>query len=164
MIHAMKRSQMGRIHTAMTRQRIVRQGLASACLWLASERALAQDANPSSGANQTAFNPMEAPQLWTTSGLLIFGILSFAGQLILLARVNNLSADDIIRNTSITIVIVMAAILIVTGYNAQQTAQAFGLFGTIIGYLLGRSAGRRDPQSAGGRDPQREDRADESQG
>ena len=73
-----------------------------------------------------------------------FGLVVLAGQFILLRRVPSLSADDIVKNCSISIVIVGAIILIVAGYDSQQTAQAFGLFGTIIGYLLGRSSARRD--------------------
>jgi hypothetical protein len=70
------------------------------------------------------------------------------GQMSLLKKLENITADDIVRNCSITIVIISATLLIVAGYNSQQTAQAFGLFGTLIGYLLGRSAGRREERRA----------------
>jgi hypothetical protein len=104
-----------------------------------SLRAYAQQ-NPSDGSNLIAFNPIESMQFWLTLIVIICGLGIFAGQLLLLRSVNNLTADEIVRNCAITIVIIFATILIVAGYNSQQTAQAFGLFGTLIGYLLGRSS------------------------
>jgi hypothetical protein len=119
-------------------------------LCLRSGNAVAQPAvsgtpNPPTGANVAAiFNPITSFQFWLTIMIVLGGILFFSGQMSLLKKIENLTADDIVRNCSITIVIISATLLIVAGYNSQQTAQAFGLFGTIIGYLLGRSAGRRE--------------------
>jgi len=135
----------------------------SAWLWLAAaadartQQPAQGDQNPSSGANLQIFNPLESYQIWLTGGIIVSGLLFFAGQIALLRRVRDVSADDVVRNCSITIVIIAATVLIVAGYNSQQTAQAFGLFGTIIGYLLGRSAGSRDrprerPPEEGGDD------------
>jgi hypothetical protein len=103
--------------------------------------------NPAIGRNiEQIFNPITSFQFWLTAMIVVGGALFFIGQMSLLRRIENITADDIVRNCSITIVIISATLLIVAGYNSQQTAQAFGLFGTIIGYLLGRSAGRREQQ------------------
>src|SRR5579863_6626862 len=104
----------------------------------------ASDRNPSDGSNLCVFNPIANPQFWLTLLILVCGLIFFAGQIYLLRTVPSISADDVVRNSSITIVVIVSTILIVAGYNSQQTAQAFGLFGTIIGYLLGRSAGRAE--------------------
>jgi hypothetical protein len=137
----------------MKLQRVCDQALVLGSLCLATGRALAQqvnnndDQNAAHGSNLAIFNPIENSQFWLTIATVLAGIVFFGGQLFLLRGIKNLTADDIVRNCSITIVIISATVLIVAGYNSQQTAQAFGLFGTIIGYLLGRSAGRRDPKS-----------------
>jgi hypothetical protein len=101
--------------------------------------------NPPQGGNLSGpFNPLSSMQFWLCALTVGFGLIVLAGQFYLLRRVQSLSADDIVKNCSISIVIVGAMILIIAGYDSQQTAQAFGLFGTIIGYLLGRSSARRD--------------------
>lgn len=111
--------------------------------------ALAQEKIPEGmenqpGSNLEIFNPLTSFNI-VACGLCVFvGIVVFAGQFYLLHRSQNVTPDDIVRNCTITLVIIGALILIVAGYNSQQTAQAFGLFGTVIGYLLGRSAGRAE--------------------
>jgi hypothetical protein len=96
------------------------------------------------GSNLDVFNPIYSKAFQLSVILLITGVVFFFGQIYLLRRVTNITSDDVIKNCSITIVVIAAAFLIVAGYNSQQTAQAFGLFGTLIGYLLGRSAGRNE--------------------
>ena len=46
--------------------------------------------------------------------------------------------------------------LITCGYNNEQIAPAFGLFGTIVGYMLGRFA---QPQPSSEAPPQAPDKA-----
>lgn len=124
--------------------------LATACLAPPLTSAYAQThleppPNPSIGDNLTgAFNPITSPQFFVCGLTIGFGLIVLFVQYSLLRRVNHLSADDVLKNFSILIVIVGASVLVIAGYNSQQTAQAFGLFGTIIGYLLGRSAGRKE--------------------
>lgn len=151
-----KRSRYPHSLAVMELRRILSACLVYSLLWAAaSMQAFAQqgvvpnDQNPPQGANLGVFNPLEQSQFWLTGAVIGSGLLFFAGQMFLLRGIRDLTADDIVRNCSITIVIVAATVLIVAGYNSQQTAQAFGLFGTIIGYLLGRSAGRRDPAQEG---------------
>lgn len=100
------------------------------------------------GQNQVAFTPITPLQVWVLVIVSTAGVLVFIGQFFLLHRVSPISSDDIVKNCTITLVILGALVLIVAGYNSQQTAQAFGLFGTIVGYLLGRSAGKGDIAAA----------------
>jgi Na+/proline symporter len=105
------------------------------------------DMNPARGGNLAgAYNPVDSLQFWLCILSVGLGLFVLAGQYMLLRRLTHITSDDIIKNSAITIVIIAAVVLIIAGYNSQQTAQAFGLFGTIIGYLLGRSAGKREAE------------------
>lgn len=94
------------------------------------------------GQNLAVVNPLTSFQMWSCILCVLIGIIVFSGQFYLLRRASNINADDIVKNCTITLVVIGALILIVAGYSSQQTAQAFGLFGTVIGYLLGKSAGK----------------------
>lgn len=52
--------------------------------------------------------------------------------------------EKIVRLVIVVIVVCASLILIAGGYSTNQTAPAFGLFGSIIGYILG-SANRQTP-------------------
>jgi hypothetical protein len=103
--------------------------------------------NPSDGANiNGAMNPLENLQFVLTIVAFLFGFVIVIAQLLSLRRINTLVADDVAKNCAITVVITAALVLIIAGYNSSQIAPAFGLFGTIVGYLLGRSS--RGPQDS----------------
>jgi hypothetical protein len=42
-------------------------------------------------------------------------------------------------------IIVSALILVIAGFSNDQIAPAFGLFGTIVGYMLGRMSSTAQP-------------------
>jgi hypothetical protein len=69
------------------------------------------------------------------------GVLGLAiiGAVILgLRRIHNVRSEDITRPVIVLTVIVGTLILVTAGYSNEQIAPAFGLFGTIVGYMLGR--------------------------
>ena len=106
--------------------------------------------NPAQGDNLPgAINPMENLQFILTVGAFAFGLLVILSQLIALKWVEHLGADDVARNCAISMVVTAALVLIIAGYNSSQIAPAFGLFGTIVGYLLGRSSRRPDAGQQG---------------
>jgi hypothetical protein len=100
-------------------------------------------ANPQ-GQNLDLFNPQSDLQLWLCVLCVFFGSIIFIGQTLLLSKTGNFTSDDVAKSATIILVIVGSLLLIISGYDSQQTAQAFGLFGTIVGYLLGRSAGKKE--------------------
>ena len=53
-------------------------------------------------------------------------------------RTQNHRPEDATRPIIIVTVIIGTLILVTAGYSNEQIAPAFGLFGTIIGYILGR--------------------------
>ncbi|MEX6508819.1 hypothetical protein [Jiella sp. M17.18] len=52
-------------------------------------------------------------------------------------------SDEFSRYYLAIIVVIAALFLMTAGYNENQTAPAFGLLGTILGYIFGKIDGRR---------------------
>lgn len=100
--------------------------------------------NPPGHTQPGPFNPIISLQFGVCCLVVVFGLIVLFGQFWLLRKVPTLTSDDVVKNVTISVVIFGALVLIIVGYDSQQTAQAFGLFGTIVGYLLGRSAGKGD--------------------
>ncbi|MCP3392471.1 hypothetical protein NLM27_27370 [Bradyrhizobium sp. CCGB12] len=78
----------------------------------------------------------------------ILGLAIICALIFTLRKATNARPDDIARPVIILTVITGTLILVTVGYSNEQIAPAFGLFGTIIGYMLGRFA-----QSAAAPDP-----------
>lgn len=70
-------------------------------------------------------------------------ILTFEFILFLCAR-DRVSANDIMRGFSVTLILVGVVALLGIGYDEKQVQPAIALFGTLLGYLLGRGE-RREP-------------------
>jgi hypothetical protein len=76
-------------------------------------------------------------------------IMTFEFVLFLRAR-DRVSASDIIRGFSVILILIGVVALLGIGYDEKQVQPAIALFGTLLGYLLGRGD-RRD--SSGGTPP-----------
>jgi hypothetical protein len=97
--------------------------------------------NPSVGANLTGFFSSKTPyEFWLTCLICIFGLAVIYALLFGLRRSPNTRPEDIARPIIVVTVITGTLMLITVGYNNEQIAPAFGLFGTIVGYMLGRFA------------------------
>ncbi|HET9226066.1 MAG TPA: hypothetical protein VFR31_05335 [Thermoanaerobaculia bacterium] len=70
-------------------------------------------------------------------GILVFGILITAMMAFLLYK--NKSPEFVLRTFSIPLIIIAALFLITVGWSKEQMAPVIGLFGTIAGYILGRT-------------------------
>ncbi|MBK8174916.1 MAG: hypothetical protein IPK66_06540 [Rhodospirillales bacterium] len=69
--------------------------------------------------------------------VLLFGVLILGVQYLLVWR-GSIDQDTAVRITTLTLVVVATLFVITAGFAREQIAPAIGLFGTIIGYLLGR--------------------------
>ena len=78
--------------------------------------------------------------------LLIVGFAAFVMIVLLIVylRVRAFNEELFMRTFTITLIVLAAVFLIVAGYSSQQVAPAFGLLGTIAGYIMGKmDAGSR---------------------
>lgn len=74
--------------------------------------------------------------------VLIFGIIVIASEVFLLR--NNSDEPRMILLVIVTTIIVVAGLFIITaGLSTEQVAPAFGLYGAIVGYLLGKEGGEK---------------------
>lgn len=95
--------------------------------------------NPSTGANLGTFFTGKTPyEFWLSCLICVFGLAVIYALLLGLRRSSSTRPEDIARPIIVIAVITGTLMLITVGYNNEQIAPAFGLFGTIVGYMLGR--------------------------
>ena len=70
--------------------------------------------------------------------VLIFGVLLFIAELLVI-NAGKYNADQSTKLIAVTLIIVGTIFIITAGFSSNQIAPAMGLFGTVAGYLLGRS-------------------------
>ena len=78
-------------------------------------------------------------EFWLAVVVLTFGTIIVFVQYFLLKRFSSAKIEEIVRLYTVTLVIIGTMLLITSGFSSEQIAPAVGLFGTIAGYLLGRS-------------------------
>jgi len=90
-------------------------------------------------------------EFWLTVVILTFGLVLSVLTIRFLSSTVARKTEEAIRALVVLWVIIGTLTLITAGYSDQQIAPAFGLFGTIVGYILGKSDrdGRR-PSAGGG--------------
>jgi|SRR6516165_1502794 hypothetical protein len=112
--------------------------------------------NPKTGGNLQNldlahfFSSRTPYEFWLTCIILAFGLITIILLLWHFRSVPNRSTEDVARAITVVIVIVGTLVLVTAGYSNDQIAPAFGLFGTIMGYMLGKLGASRDnhkPQS-----------------
>ena len=92
--------------------------------------------NPSVGGNLLSFRtPYE---FWLTCLISFVGLTVIGAVIWSVSRNRHARPEDTTRPIVVVTVIMGTLILVTAGYSNEQIAPAFGLFGTIIGYILGR--------------------------
>ena len=89
------------------------------------------------GINVPGLRGLPTPLEMGTLAVLTFGVLVLILQVILLWRAKA-SAEDVLKNLTVTLVMTLGVCALTLGYNQEQIAPIIGLFGTIIGFLLGQ--------------------------
>lgn len=74
--------------------------------------------------------------LAAVTGMFIISLIAWT-----VSRMAHVRPEDITRPAIVITIITGALILIIAGFSNEQIAAAFGLFGTIVGYMLGRMSG-----------------------
>lgn len=95
--------------------------------------------NPSGPGSLTSFFTAKTPyEFWLSCLIGLLGLAIIYALVFALRRVDNARPEDIARPVIVITVIIGTLILVTVGYSNEQIAPAFGLFGTIVGYMLGR--------------------------
>lgn len=77
-------------------------------------------------------------EFWLTCVILAAGLVFAYLAVSFLRQIHREELEHATRAMTILFVIIATMVLITAGYNNEQIAPAFGLFGTIVGYILGR--------------------------
>lgn len=102
--------------------------------------------NPGSGGNLADFIFKKSPyEFWLTCLIILFGVTVLALYIYAIRNIQNRRPEDVSRALIVITVITGSLILITAGYTNEQIAPAFGLFGTVIGYMLGRMSNTPGP-------------------
>jgi hypothetical protein len=90
-------------------------------------------------------------EFWLTCLIIAFGLTVLALYIYAIRNIHNRRPEDVSRAVIVITVITGSLVLITAGYSNDQIAPAFGLFGTVIGYMLGRMS--TVPGAPGGNSP-----------
>jgi glycerol uptake facilitator-like aquaporin len=101
--------------------------------------------NPSIGGN--LFSVRTQYEFWLTCLIAFVGLTVIATIIWSVSRNAHARPEDTTRPVIVVTVIMGTLILVTAGYSNEQIAPAFGLFGTIIGYILGRLGSARTETS-----------------
>lgn len=98
---------------------------------------------PPSSAGGGSFTPpfayLSSPEFFLSLLVIIFGVVTLAFEYALI-RTKPFDSTDVLKVLAVTLIVVGTLFVITAGFSSQQIAPAMGLFGTIAGYLLGRSS------------------------
>jgi hypothetical protein len=75
--------------------------------------------------------------------VIIFGVATLGVEYALI-RNKPFGSTDVFKILAVSLIVVGTLFLTTAGFSSQQIAPAMGLFGTIAGYLLGRSSHKND--------------------
>jgi hypothetical protein len=78
-------------------------------------------------------------EFWLSLIVILFGAFVVVIEYKLLLRVHS-SPADIMRVLAVTLILVGSLFLITAGFSNNQISPVSGLFGTVAGYLLGKSS------------------------
>ena len=78
--------------------------------------------------------------LWAGGMTLAFGVIVCSITALLLRKEQNLDSEKVLRLIGVPVIVICAVYILILGYNKEQITPVIGLFGTLAGYLLGRSA------------------------
>lgn len=81
---------------------------------------------------------LSQPEFLLAVAVLVFGLTCLIFQFLLFYRRQSAEAE-LTKMTTVTLVVTGTLFVISAGFDNSQIAPAMGLFGTMIGYLLGRS-------------------------
>jgi hypothetical protein len=110
---------------------------------------------PSEAGGQTLWEFFSAKtpyEFWLTFLILLAGLAFTYLAITFLRQIHRQQLDSATRAMAILFIIIATMVLITAGYNNEQIAPAFGLFGTIVGYILSRGAQQSTPQMPGMQD------------
>lgn len=104
----------------------------------------ADNPEPPSGGGLTRNDLSVSVELWVAGAVIAFGVFVIVIQYLLVRRKDEITAEELLRLFTVTLVVIGTLALIALGYSASQISPALGLFGSIIGYILGRSSAQAD--------------------
>jgi hypothetical protein len=110
----------------------------SAVPLLAQETPADISKNPTQGGNVLTAVGKTPYEFWLTVMIALFGLSVIAALMFALRRAPGTRPEDISRPIIVVTVISGTLMLVTVGYSNEQIAPAFGLFGTIVGYMLSR--------------------------
>jgi hypothetical protein len=91
------------------------------------------------GGNLLNFFGRRTPyEFWLTCLIILLGIFIILVLVHSISKIVGSRSEDIWRPIIIVTIVTGTLVLVTAGYSNEQIAPAFGLFGTIIGYILGR--------------------------
>jgi|SRR5882724_2714400 len=92
-------------------------------------------------------NYLTQPEFFLSIIVAVVGLAVLLLEFLLLRRNSIFKAEDALRIFGITLILIGALLATTAGYSANDIAPAIGLFGTVAGYLLGRSSNRSEVKS-----------------
>lgn len=101
-------------------------------------------------------------EFWLSIMVIIFTILILFAEFYLFSKADHIKfrPDDILRVIITTIIVCGTLFFLAAGFSSEQIAPAIGLFGTVVGYLLGSTDARR-LKLGGGENDQADDKRSE---
>ena len=85
---------------------------------------------------------MSSLEFWLSICVLAFGLLAILVELKVIIN-REFKPDDAIKMLAVTLIVISTLFIITAGFDSEQIAPAMGLFGTVAGYMLGKSTTAR---------------------
>lgn len=108
---------------------------------------LASDQSTNVNPSSTEFNKFLVTRMtYMSVGVLVFGLVLVVCTGIVAFRKQAGWDREATRVFAVAVIVTAGLFLVTAGYSSQQIAPMFGLLGTIVGYLLGKSSTDQSPK------------------